>query len=246
MPREKKAKPKARGKAKARTRVAPQNQHPESERARLAAKHARTSVENFYRAFTTVRQARNATGAPTDGEQDLLRAAVVFAAGGLDATVKELIRGSLNTLASKDSDVQDGFEKFTRRKLRNDLDTGSSDSASFLAQILVSTTPYETLIENYIHELTGSSLQSVDELFKASAALDIDSRLLRDERAELVEAFKVRNSIIHELDVRFAGGRGQRQRNSRTRPVLEQHSSLLLRVADHFVAEVEKKLAEQA
>lgn len=216
---------------------------PETKRAKLAHKHAKSSMNNFYSAFESLRFARKATGAPTDGEQDLLRAGVVFAAGGLDITVKELIRGSLKRLAASDEDVQEGFEKFARKRLRTDLEGGGkSEPARFLAELLVSGSPYDKLIESYIFDLTGSSLQSADELFKAAAALDIDNRFLIDCKTELGLAFHVRNNIIHELDVNFEGGRGQRQRKSRTKPVLEEHSKLLIDVADHFIKEVESKI----
>lgn len=216
----------------------------ETTRGRLALKHARSSVDSLYAAFDTVRKARNATGgAPKDGEQDLLRAAVVFAAGGLDVTIKELIRGSLKVLAEHDEDVQDGFEKFARRQLRTDPDVGGkSDPSKFLAELLVSSSPYDKLIENYIYDLTGSSLQSVEELFKAAAALDIDNKQLNSSRTDLSSAFAVRNDIIHELDVDFDGGVGHRKRKSRTKPVLQQHSTVLLDIAQYFVDQVESKI----
>lgn len=214
-------------------------------RSGSAGWHARSSVKNFYNVFDSVRTARQATGAPTDGEQDLLRAAVVFAARGLDITIKELIRGSLRALAACDEDVREEFEKFTRRQLKSDPELGGkTDPTKFLAQLLVSESPYEKLIENYIYDLTGSSLQSTDELFKAAAALDLENRFLVDNKAGLKTAFDTRNDIIHELDVNFGGGRGQRQRKSRTKWQLEEHSTLLLEASDFFIKEVEKKLGE--
>ena len=216
----------------------------ELKRAKLALVHTKSSVENFYGSFEAVRKARKAKGAPTDGEQDLVRAAVVFAAGGLDIVVKELIRGALRPLAAADSDVQQEFEKFAQRQLRTDSLTESKyDPTKFLAKILVSNSPYVTLIENYIYELTGSSLQSTDELFKAAAALDIEHGFLRSGKKELTSAFAARNNIIHELDVDFdSGGIGKRQRRARTRTGLQEHADLLIKTSDDFVKAVEKKL----
>ena len=226
-------------------RPKPKQEFEETKRARLALKHAKASAENFYSAFESVRKARGASGAPTDGDQDLIRAAVVFAAGGLDITVKELIRGSIGILAANDSDVQAEFEKFTRKQLRSENEIGGkADPSKFLAQLLVSPAPYDRLIENYIYDLTGSSLQSTDELFKAAAALDINDTFLKSNKLELTAAFKVRNDIIHELDVNFSGGAGQRKRKSRTKPNLEEHTNLFLEAASYFVDQVNKKIEE--
>ena len=92
----------------------------ETERARKVLAQARDSVKGFLKAFDTVRRARNAKGNPTDEEQDLLRASLVFAAAGLDSVAKELIKGSIRTLAGSDSDVQRELETFVRRQIRGD------------------------------------------------------------------------------------------------------------------------------
>jgi hypothetical protein len=42
------------------------------------------SADSFFEAFAGVRKARKANGTPTDHEQDLLRAALLFAAAGLE------------------------------------------------------------------------------------------------------------------------------------------------------------------
>ncbi len=77
--------------------------------------------------------------------------------------------------------------------------------------------------------------------------MGIDEKILKQKRKDIVEAFTVRNQIIHELDVRPSAAKtGQRQRNSRTRDKLESYSKLLLQISDHFVKEVDKKLDEHA
>ena len=121
----------------------------------------------------------------------------------------------------------------------------SSDPSKFLAKVLVSESPYDSLIERYIYDLTGSSLQSSEELFKAAKAMDIEHNFLRQQKRKLNSAFDVRNKIIHELDVDFEStGIGKRQRRSRTKAQLTEHSDLLLKVAGQFVSSVEKKLRE--
>ena len=86
-------------------------------------------------------------------------------------------------------------------------------------------------------------MQSPEELARAAVALDIEVPMLNDERAELKNTFAIRNKIIHELDVKFGAGQGQRKRNSRRKDDLESKSHLLLDVGDSFIEAVEKKLA---
>src|SRR5690349_252371 len=51
-------------------------------------------------------------------EQDLLRAMLLFACSGLDATIKQLVRDTLQDVISKDSGAQAQFAKFIERKLK--------------------------------------------------------------------------------------------------------------------------------
>lgn len=216
----------------------------ETDRAELVLNQTKVSVKHFREAFDTVRKARKASGPPTAGEQDLIRASLTFAAAGLDSVLKELIKGSIRALAARDKEVQKGLEEYARRQLRDDTDGSlAKGSANFLAKILVSTSPYEQLIENYTLYLTGSSLQSIDELFKASSALGINVESVSKKKKELREIFEIRNKIIHELDVRFDVKHGQKARNSRTKKGLDEMSDLLLKVADDYIKAVNKKLA---
>lgn len=94
----------------------------ETDRAEIVLKQAKLSIKHFRSAFDTVRKARKASGPPTAGEQDLIRASLTFAAAGLDSVIKELIKGSIKSLAEKDTDVQKGLEEYARRQLRDDSD----------------------------------------------------------------------------------------------------------------------------
>lgn len=216
----------------------------ETDRAELVLTHTKYSIKHFREAFDTIRKARSASGPPTAGEQDLIRASLTFAAAGLDSVLKELIKGSIRTLAEKDAGVQKGLEEYARRQLRNENDGGTAkDSTSFLAKILTSQSPYEQLIDNYTLYLTGNSLQSTEELFKASSALGVNINTLKTKESELKEAFEIRNKIIHELDVRFDVKHGQKQRNSRTKNQLNEKTDLVIKVADEFIKAVNKKLS---
>jgi len=109
-------------------------------KARIILESARSSTKSFFDAFDKVRQARGATtGAPTDEEQDLLRASLVFAAVGLDSMLKQLVRVAIGRLAQKDPKVQAELETFVQRRLRGDSeDHEALSSHKFLAGVLVS------------------------------------------------------------------------------------------------------------
>jgi hypothetical protein len=213
-------------------------------RADTALDMARDSVKNFFDTYEKVRQARNAgQGAPMDNEQDLLRAALVFAAAGLDSTLKELIKGSVRTLSKIDTTVQEQFETFVQRKLRGDSEEpGPVSGNKFLASILASALPQERLLNEYVLYLTGSSLQSVDQLFKSASALGADTKLIADNKTELTKIFAARNRIIHELDVKFTGKVGHRQRNRPKKSEIERQCKLLLDVAAAIIGSVRKNM----
>lgn len=210
----------------------------ETYKARKVVNHARDSVKGFLDAFTAVRAHRNATGAPTDEDQDLARAALVFAAAGLDSCVKHLIKDSIHSLASFDPKVGELLEKFVRKLIE-------TNSTERIAVSLLAESPRQSLVDSYIYELTGSSLQSFDELAKAAGALGIKVETLFKKKKELAEIFSVRNKIIHELDVRFEAKAGQRERNSRTKTQFSKDAELLLSIADSYIEAVEEKLEKK-
>lgn len=235
---------KKKAKKKAKKKKAVSHERPLTFRARTVLDHAKSSVQNFFKAFETVRESRGAgQGAPTDEEQDLLRSALIFAAAGLDSILKQLIREALPSLAEFDPFVEQEFETFVQRQLRGDSENPEGAVGHrFLARLLVSSSPYKRLLEDYVLHLTGTSLQSVEQLFKTTKALGIDSETLKQNREKLTNIFEIRNKIIHELDVAFAGGRGQRMRNRRTRPSLEEYTRILIALAEEMIDNIETKL----
>src|SRR6266404_4087612 len=76
------------------------------------------ATEAFIGAFATVRKARNAKGTATDHEQDLMRAALIFAAAGLDSLVKQLVRDTLQTIISKNKGAHAQFTDYVTSRLR--------------------------------------------------------------------------------------------------------------------------------
>ena len=150
-------------------------------------------------------------GRMPENEADLLRAAVVFAGAGLDATLKQLIRDTLPLLLDRNEQAHGKFETFAANRLR----TGDTADAKVLARYLTSSDPRGRLIEDYIYELTGSSLQSDKEVQLAAGALGINDGQLRKRIKGLEELFSMRNEISHELDLQRPEKQGDRSRRTR-------------------------------
>lgn len=150
-------------------------------------------------------------GRLTANEEDLLRAAVVFTGAGLDATLKQLIRDTLPKLLESNTQAHEKFETFASAQ----LGTGEIADTKQIARYLTSANPRERLIEDYIYALTGSSLQSADEVQKVAGALGLDEQDLRRRISGLKKLFMARNEISHELDLQQPENHGDRTRRSR-------------------------------
>lgn len=212
-------------------------------KARAILQYAHDSAEALLAAFEQVRLARNAgRGRSTDEEQDLLRAMLVMAAAGLDSSLKQLIRDCLPDLARAHESVASELEKYVVRQLRGDREEPeSAASTAFLAKLLVAESLREALLERYVLSLTGSSLQSPQELAKACNALAVDPPAVGVRVADLRPIFTARNRIIHELDIDF--GTGIRNRFPRSRQSMIDYSNTLLEVGEEIIRAVEGNLA---
>ena len=211
----------------------------ETNKAKKVVDHAKNSVKAFSDAFTAVRQHRGAgKGAPTDEDQDLARAALVFAAAGLDSCIKHLLKESIHSLSLFDPKVREQLDKFVKKTIR-------SESPDRLVSALLADSPRKDLVDSYIYELTGSSLQSFEELAKAAGALGVKIDTLNQNKKVITDIFRIRNMIIHELDVKFESQQGQRERNSRTKTKLAKDAELLLSIATEFISSVDQKLEIQ-
>ena len=82
-----------------------------------------------------------------------------------------------------------------------------------------STDPSRTRKDAYIDNLTGSSQQSLTQVTAAMSALGLqDEKELAKEAKSSNPLFRVRNEIVHELDMtpESVGGRGARHRRGRS------------------------------
>ena len=153
-------------------------------------------------------------GRMPENEADLLRAAVVFTGAGLDATLKQLIRDVLPRLLETKNQAHEKFESFAADR----LGTGEIADAKIIARYLTSSDPRGRLIEDYIYDLTGSSLQSAEEVQLAAGALGIQDGDLRKRITGLRPLFIARNQISHELDLQRLEKQGDRSRRTRSMP----------------------------
>lgn len=189
----------------------------ETEVAQRFLTSAYESVNGVLGTLATVRKVRSENagkklkGRLTLPEEDLLRAAVVFTGAGLDATLKQLIRDSLPRLLESSSQAHDKFERFAADK----LGTGEIADTRAIARYLTSPDPRSRLIEDYVYDLTGSSLQSADQVQTTAGALGIEDGILRKRISGLRMLFVARNEISHELDLQELSRPGDRTRRSR-------------------------------
>jgi len=224
-------------------KLASSGEMPQTAKARAILQYAHDSAEALLAAFKSVRTARNAgKGRSTDEEQDLLRAMLVMSAAGLDSSLKQLIRDCLPDLARSHESVAGELEKYVTRQLRSESDEPEGGaSTAFLAKLLVAESLREALLERYILSLTGSSLQSAEELAKACKALGVDAAAVGVRVPDLRPVFTVRNRIIHELDIDF--DTGIRNRFPRARDKMIDYSNTLLEVGEEIIKGVEGNLA---
>lgn len=213
-------------------------------RAKLILEYTHRSVSSLLEAFEDIRRARGAKrGITTDKEQDLLRAMLVMCAAGVDGMAKQLIRDALQDLAKKDASVQEGLQTFVQRGLRGDPerpDLGTS-SRDFLARILTARDHWVQVVEEYIRQLTGGSLQSAEELTRTARGLGLSDKDAPIAQGEVKKIFDIRNQIIHELDVNLAGKK--RKRHIRKRDDMVRMVNVLLGIAQAILVGVHERLS---
>lgn len=192
--------------------------HDATDKSQRYLEGAHEAVEAVFDTLYKIRQLRKAEGGGiqgqlTNNENDQLRAAIVFSGAGLDATLKQMIRDTLPmVLEAGNEQAHKKFEDFAHER----LGTGEIADTQAIARYLTSASPRERLIEDYIYELTGSSLQSSEEVQKVAGALGVDDKDLRKKIGELKPLFTARNEISHELDLQSPEKPGDRTRRSRT------------------------------
>jgi hypothetical protein len=191
------------------------------------AENARRSCHELFSLFTHLRVGQQ--GVTTDQQQDLLRSMLVFASAGLDATLKQLVRDSLEKVLERNEEADLQFQDFTSKylKIRTNMDGLGSGAVHIknLSSILASKNPRNSLIEALKSELTADSLQSVDAVLKVLSNFAVGPADIGLDVKAFKDVFKVRNEIIHEMDVNFQANRSRRQRSKI--PMLKSTNNLL-------------------
>jgi hypothetical protein len=203
--------------------------------------YAHNTAASLLAGFNSLGAARG-RGAPSDEQQDLLRAMLVFAGAGLDACAQQVVRSALKILVAAHGDARKALVGFAARRLRRETDTDVAGiDARFLAELSVGN-PEENLIEELVDELTGSSMQSVEELKRVAAHLGVvgDKPLIKSIEGTR-EAFRVRNRIAHDMDIKITAGRG-RNRTLRRRADMVRDTNNLLAAAEGLTQAVQRAL----
>ncbi len=160
---------------------------------------------------------------------------------GVDAILKQTIRDAIEKLLEGDIAVRKGFEDFIQKRLTGEADVLELPSgAKFLAAVLADREPRRKLVEDYIKDLTGDSLQSAEEVLRTVAALGLEAKPLGIDIATLKEVFRIRNKIIHELDIDLSSR--VRKRRLRSQADLLDNSDLVLKTIKSIVEAVDGKL----
>lgn len=204
--------------------------------AHLVLVNAHLSSSSFLTLFNETRKARKAKGTPTDPEQDLLRAMLIFAAAGLDSMVKHLINDALQKIVDNSDGANIQFIKFVERKLNK----GEISNSKFLAEILSNKQPRAKLTEMLVYELTSSSLQSSDELYKVASFFDIASQKISKAKGDLRTIFEVRNQISHEMDIDFK--QPNRNRQPRAKDLMIEYTNNIFFTAEKYLTLVDNKI----
>lgn len=171
---------------------------------------------------------------------------ILFAGAGLDSCAQQIVRDALPVLVTKNEDAGAALVGFTARRIRKQSEDVVTVDAKFLAEVLIGGRPgataEETVIDMLIEELTGSSMQSVEELRRVAQHLGVanDGPLVASINS-LRSAFQIRNRIAHDMDIQFTSGRG-RNRRPRRRDDMVQEANKMLEAAERLVAAVDRAL----
>lgn len=194
------------------------------------------AASSFLELFDDTRHNRNAQGTPTNNEQDLLRAMLVFACAGLDSMTKQLVRDTIGPVIEHSDGAHVQFQSFVERRL---LRQGTIDP-KFLSNVLTQTNPRNILIAELVNELTSRSLQSKEQILRTAAYFDIPSNNVTANISKLEEIFECRNQISHEMDVDLV--QPNRNRRPRRKATMIEHTKIILQMANKLLQEVDKKL----
>ncbi|OJU33966.1 MAG: hypothetical protein BGN99_28110 [Alphaproteobacteria bacterium 65-37] len=162
---------------------------------------------------------------------------LVFASAGLDSLVKQLVRDALRPVIERSEGADAQFRLFVQTKIKR----GDGLSDRLIADVLVSRKPRDSLLDVLINDITSESLQSAEQIFRVAAAFDIATSVICPDIKAFKDVFKVRNQIIHEMDVAF--DQSNRTRRPRKHADMVSFTNTLFDVSARFLSAADQKLA---
>jgi hypothetical protein len=195
--------------------------------------NAHKSASSFRETLIEKRLRRGARGATTDDEQDLLRAALLFACAGIDSLIKQLISDTVTLFIENNEGARQSLREFVRVRI-------DTEGSSFLSEAIMEGDSYQFLVERYKKHLLQGSLQSLNEILKTAAVFDVilKPKDLGENNAEMLrQAFNVRNQIVHEMDVNF--DHTNRSRNPRAMNHMDEYTNAVFSAAAIFLQKID-------
>lgn len=195
------------------------------------------SARCFHETFKASRD-KAGSGTTTDLEQDLLRAMLLFACAGLDATIKQIVSDALPSVIRENEEARRQFAVFIEKGLKQKSlePDGQFQMTRVLATALASPSPQDELIRALVKSLTDNSLQSVDQLLTVASHFALTKDDFIQDLPALREAINVRNHITHEMDVDLRSK--NRKRRTRAQGDMLQHTATILDVTQCFLDKV--------
>lgn len=175
-------------------------------RAALDSTNSALGMSTLMNRFLKLADGKSQQGLWVPEAVDSLRAALLFASGGLDTSLKRLVRHALPELADTDPNVEKHFRKWAEQRV-GDSATGAVQAKELVVILLgQGDSPRDVLMGRWVYELTDGSAQSVERVDELAQALGITDKGIRSRTASkdmstLKSAFAARNEIAHELDV---------------------------------------------
>ncbi|MBB3662610.1 hypothetical protein FB384_001514 [Prauserella sediminis] len=200
--------------------------------AQLKATHK--AVSGLFDTLHVLRQKAAIEGDPrgrlSEDQLDQVRAAIVFTSAGLDACLRRLLRDALPTLIRAGGQADGKFKgDLVQNRLKGELSKATKEA-------ITDPDPRTRLIELYVLDLTGASLQSPKDLMRVRDGLGLKVESLADSHLEeLADFFVARNHISHELDLIDPSGSGRRNRRHRDLMAVGKQCDQIIHVVQDFL-----------
>lgn len=205
---------------------------PEVERswARLVA--SRKAVAGLFTILNDLRRAQDEPrGRVSELHRDQARAAIVFTAAGMDACLRTLLSDALPTLLSEEGPAHGAFTRhFFANRLKGEMSNATKKA-------IVDINPRSSLIDLYVEDLTGRSIQGWKDMGNCRDALGIVSPKLEDVVLEMhQDFFNARHEVVHELDLIDPSGKGSSGRRHRDLAAVGSQCDRALLLLHDFIA----------